>query len=100
VVHNGLEAVRTAAEFRPRLVLLDIGMPGVNGYEAARRLRSESWGGDMVLVALTGFGQEADRQQAVQAGFDHHLTKPVEAAAVQRLLAEHASRPDRSRPRA
>jgi CheY-like chemotaxis protein len=100
VVHDGLEAVRTAAEFRPRLVLLDIGMPGVNGYEAARRIRSEPWGSDMVLVALTGFGQEADRQQAVQAGFDHHLTKPVEAAAVQRLLAEHASRPDRSRPRA
>ena len=66
---------------------MDIGMPKMNGYEAARRIRQESWGKRMVLIAVTGWGQEEDKRRAVEAGFDHHLTKPIEAAALEKLLA-------------
>jgi PAS domain S-box-containing protein len=84
---NGLEAVQAATTFRPDVALLDIGMPGLNGYEAARRIREQPWGGDMVLVAITGWGQEEDKRQAREAGFDYHLTKPVDPADLQKLLA-------------
>jgi CheY-like chemotaxis protein len=84
--YDGLEAVQTAGAFQPNVVFLDIGLPKMNGYEAARRIRDEATG-KMVLVALTGWGQEEDRQRSMQAGFDHHLTKPVEPAALERLLA-------------
>jgi CheY-like chemotaxis protein len=69
------------------VVLLDIGLPKMNGYEAARRIRDEPWGGKVALVALTGWGQEADKRRSLEAGFDHHLTKPVEPAALEKLLA-------------
>src|SRR5437870_3473783 len=74
---------------RPRRVaqLLDLGLPKMTGYEAARIMRNESWGGTITLVALTGWGQEEDKRRSVEAGFDHHLTKPVEAAALEKLLA-------------
>jgi len=85
--HDGLEAVRAAATFRPEVALLDIGMPGLNGYEAAQRIREQSGGWDMVLVAITGWGQEGDKRRAREAGFDHHLTKPVDPADLQKLLA-------------
>jgi signal transduction histidine kinase/CheY-like chemotaxis protein len=85
--YDGLEAVQTAAAFRPQVVLLDIGLPKMNGYEAARRIRSEPWGGNVALVALTGWGQEEDEQRSLEAGFDHHLTKPVDPAALEKLLA-------------
>jgi CheY-like chemotaxis protein len=85
--HDGLEAVQAAAVFRPDVVLLDIGMPKLNGYEAARHIRQEPWGKKMVLVALTGWGQEEDKRRATEAGFDHHLTKPVEPAVLRKLLA-------------
>jgi PAS domain S-box-containing protein len=85
--YDGLEAVQTAAAFRPHVVLLDIGLPKMNGYEAARRIRNEPWGGDVALVAVTGWGQEEDKRRSLEAGFDHHLTKPVEAAALEKLLA-------------
>jgi signal transduction histidine kinase/ActR/RegA family two-component response regulator len=85
--YDGLEAVQAAAVFRPEVVLLDIGLPKMNGYEAARQIRREKWGKDVVLIALTGWGQEEDRRRALEAGFDHHLTKPVEGAALERLLA-------------
>jgi PAS domain S-box-containing protein len=88
--HDGLEAVQAAATFRPDVVLLDIGMPKMNGYEAARHMRQEPWGKDMLLVALTGWGQEEDKRRAFEAGFDHHLTKPVDPAALVKLLAELA----------
>lgn len=84
---DGLEAVQTAAAFRPQVVLLDIGLPKMNGYEAARRIRNEPWGGNVALVALTGWGQEEDKQRSLEAGFDHHLTKPVDLATVVKLLA-------------
>lgn len=86
--HDGLEAVEAAAEFRPEVVLLDIGLPKLNGYEAAQRIREQPWGRRMVLVALTGWGQEEDKRRATAAGFDHHLTKPVDSALLAQVLAE------------
>ncbi|HEX4964159.1 MAG TPA: ATP-binding protein [Thermoanaerobaculia bacterium] len=84
---DGLEAVQAAAAFRPDVALLDIGMPELNGYEAARRIREHPQGWNMVLVAITGWGQEGDKRLAREAGFDHHLTKPVDPVALQKLLA-------------
>jgi CheY-like chemotaxis protein len=86
--HDGQEAVRTAEEFRPDVILLDIGMPRMNGYDACRAIREKPWGRDVVLVALTGWGQEEDKRRSKEAGFDRHLVKPVEPAAVEKLLAE------------
>jgi CheY-like chemotaxis protein len=85
--YDGPEAVHTAGEYLPDVMLLDIGLPKMNGYEAARRIREQAWGKDMVLVALTGWGQEEDKRKALEAGFDHHLTKPVDAAAIEKLFA-------------
>jgi PAS domain S-box-containing protein len=85
--HDGLEAVQAAATFRPDVVLLDIGMPKMNGYEAARCIRQQPWGQNIFLIALTGWGQEEDKRRAVEAGFDHHLTKPVDPDALRTLLA-------------
>jgi PAS domain S-box-containing protein len=85
--YDGLEAVQAAATFRPEVVLLDIGLPKMNGYEAALHIRKQPWGKGMVLIALTGWGQEEDKRRALEAGFDHHLTKPVEAFALEKLLA-------------
>jgi CheY-like chemotaxis protein len=86
IAHDGLDAVRSAAAFKPHLVLLDIGLPKLNGYEVARRIREEQWGKDMMLVALTGWGQHEDRQKSSQAGFDSHLVKPVSHDQLQTLL--------------
>ena len=86
--HDGLEAVEAAATFRPEVVLLDIGLPKLNGYEAAHKIREQQWGKKMVLVALTGWGQEDDRQRSREAGFDGHIVKPVEYTALMKLLAE------------
>ncbi len=85
--HDGLEALEAASAFRPDVILLDIGMPRMNGYDTARRIREEPWGRSMVLVALTGWGQEDDRRRSSEAGFDLHLTKPVEPAALEKMLA-------------
>jgi CheY-like chemotaxis protein len=84
--HDGLEAVDAAATFRPDVVLLDIGLPKLNGYDTARRIRQEPWGKDMMLVALTGWGQEEDRRKSKDAGFDHHLVKPVDPDLLRKLL--------------
>jgi len=88
VAHDGFEGLRAAAEFCPELVFLDIGMPGMNGYETARRMRAEPWGDRVVLVALTGWGQEEDRARARDAGFDRHIVKPATPEALEALLAE------------
>ena len=72
---------------RPDVVLLDIGMPKANGYEVARHIRAQSWGTRIYLVALTGWGQDADKRRADQAGFDAHLVKPVHPETLERLLA-------------
>jgi signal transduction histidine kinase/CheY-like chemotaxis protein len=84
--HDGLEAVEVAGEFRPGVVLLDIGLPRLNGYEVAQKIREQPWGQGMVLVALTGWGQEEDRRRSRKAGFDHHMIKPVEPDALLKLL--------------
>ena len=88
VVHDGEAALVAAAEFRPELAILDIGMPKLDGYEVARKIRSSSWGRDMVLIAQTGWGQPEDRRRADEAGFDVHLTKPVEIDRLLAVLAE------------
>jgi signal transduction histidine kinase/ActR/RegA family two-component response regulator len=88
VAHDGPAALRAAAGQRPEVALLDIGLPGMDGYELARQLRQQPGLGRTVLVAVTGWGQEEDRRRSAEAGFDHHLTKPVELAALQELLAQ------------
>lgn len=84
---DGCEALRAAATFLPDVVLMDIGMPNMNGHEAARRIREQPWGKSMMLVALTGWGQDEDKQRTKEAGFDHHLVKPADPSELQRLLA-------------
>jgi CheY-like chemotaxis protein len=85
--YDGLEAVAAAAAFNPDVVLLDIGLPKLNGYEAARRIREQPWGKDMVLVAVTGWGQEEDHRRSQEAGFNFHMVKPVDPVALQQMLA-------------
>jgi CheY-like chemotaxis protein len=85
--HDGVEAIEAARQLRPDAVLLDIGLPRLNGYEVCRRIRKEPWGADLVLVALTGWGGEEDRRQSDEAGFDAHMVKPVDHDALLRLLA-------------
>jgi CheY-like chemotaxis protein len=86
-VHDGLAAVETAATFKPEVVLLDLGMPKLDGYQAARRIREQAASGDVLLIALTGWGQDQDRQRTKEAGFDVHLVKPLDMDLLQRLLA-------------
>jgi PAS domain S-box-containing protein len=86
--HDGLEAVALAEELRPQVVLMDIGMPNLNGYEATRRIREQPWGREMTIIALTGWGQEADRAMSQEAGCNGHLVKPVDLASLQKLLDE------------
>jgi two-component system, chemotaxis family, CheB/CheR fusion protein len=85
--HDGLAAVAAVESFRPDVVLLDLSLPKMDGYEAARRIRSEPWGKDVVLVALTGWGQEEDRRRSKEAGFDEHMVKPVDFDALMKLVA-------------
>ena len=94
VAHDGPEAVGAAAEFRPDVAILDIGLPGMTGYEVARRLRADPGTRRTVLVAATGYGREEDRRMAVDAGFDHYLTKPVEFG----LLLEAITAAGREQP--
>jgi PAS domain S-box-containing protein len=87
IAFNGAEALALGEQERPRAAILDIGMPGMSGHEVARRMRLEAWGRNAVLIALTGWGQEQDKQAAKAAGFDEHMTKPVDPDKVERLLA-------------
>jgi two-component system CheB/CheR fusion protein len=91
VVYDGSSAVNVGTEFRPRVAILDIGMPGTNGYDVARALRTRH-GDAVTLVALTGWGQEADRRRSAEAGFDHHLVKPVDPLTLNALLADVAKK--------
>jgi signal transduction histidine kinase len=84
--YDGLEAVEAAGTFRPDVILLDIGLPKLDGYEAARRIRALPWGKGMVLAALTGWGQDEDRLRSTEAGFDYHLVKPVDPSELEKLL--------------
>ncbi|HEY1899790.1 MAG TPA: ATP-binding protein [Steroidobacteraceae bacterium] len=85
---DGLEALAIAEQFQPHVVLLDIGMPGIDGYETARRLRARPWAQSALLCAQTGWGQEDDKRRARTAGFDRHLVKPVDPEELSRILAE------------
>ena len=78
VARNGAEAIQLAQELRPEIGIFDIGMPDMSGYAVAERIRREAWGKQMILIAVTGWGQESDKRKALAAGFDHHLTKPVD----------------------
>lgn len=86
-VHDGEAAVAAAETFRPHVVLLDIGLPKMNGYEVARTIRQEAWGTAIHLIAVTGWGQDEDRARAAEAGMDLHLVKPIESVVLESLLA-------------
>jgi CheY-like chemotaxis protein len=86
IAHDGPAALEAARTFRPEVALLDIGLPGMDGYEVARRLREQPATQRTLLVALTGWGQAEDRRRSREAGFDHHLTKPADPEALQELL--------------
>jgi CheY-like chemotaxis protein/two-component sensor histidine kinase len=92
VAHSGGEALALARREHPDVLILDIGMPDMTGYEVASQIRAEEWGRRALLIAATGWGQQADKIRSTKAGFDHHLTKPVAPEAVEALLAEFARR--------
>jgi CheY-like chemotaxis protein len=92
VAYDGVSSLAAADEFQPEVVLLDIGMPDMDGYAVASRLRRRPGGDDTLLIAITGWGQPADKQRALAAGFDHHLTKPVEHSTLLSLLTRPTNR--------
>jgi len=85
---DGMEAIATAEKFQPDVILLDIGLPKMNGHDTCRAIRSQAWGNDMLIIALTGWGQEEDRRKTAEAGFDNHLVKPVDHLALNQLILE------------
>jgi CheY-like chemotaxis protein len=93
LAHDGIEAVERAGRFRPEVVLMDVGMPRLNGLEATKRIRAEPWGRAMTVIALTGWGQEADRERSRAAGCDGHLVKPVALSDLEHLLAGSTPEP-------
>jgi CheY-like chemotaxis protein len=96
--HDGIEAVEITERFRPDAVLLDIGLPRLDGYEVCRRIREAPWGKGLLLVALTGWGQEEDRVRSREAGFDEHMIKPVDYDVLIKLLASLPSGSNASQP--
>jgi CheY-like chemotaxis protein len=92
VAHDGEEALRIARQATPDVMILDIGMPRLTGDQVARAVRSEPWGQRVFLVAVTGWGEPEDKERASAAGFDHHLTKPVEVDELEKLLGDFAAR--------
>jgi DNA-binding response OmpR family regulator len=91
IAYNGQQAIELSGTLRPEIVLLDIGLPGLSGYDTCRRMCEEAWGQDMTVVAVTGWGNEIDRSRSSDAGFDHHLVKPVDFAALSAVLAANRS---------
>ena len=85
--HDGESAVETAETFLPEVILLDIGLPKLNGYEVAQRIREKPWGASMFLIAVTGWGQDEDRQRSSEVGLNVHMVKPVEPSELEKLLA-------------
>jgi CheY-like chemotaxis protein len=86
IAHSGAEALAVAKRVRPDIGILDIGMPDIDGYHVAERIRHEAWGKEIMLIAVTGWGQDADKRRALAAGFDHHLTKPIEFENLKQLF--------------
>jgi CheY-like chemotaxis protein len=87
MAHDGVEAVAAIEKHRPDVVLLDIGLPKLDGHEVCRRVRQQPWGRNMVLIALTGWGQDEDRRKSAEAGFNGHLVKPVDYDQLLQLLS-------------
>jgi PAS domain S-box-containing protein len=87
VAHEAKQALEVAAQFKPEIVLLDLGLPGMDGFQLAREMRKQATTANALLVAVTGYGQAADRLRSQEAGFDHHLVKPVSAEEIQRVIA-------------
>lgn len=90
---DGCEALDVAEQWRPDLALLDIGMPGLDGYEVVRRIRAQSWGSGMQLIAISGWGQAEDRRRAMEAGFDMHFVKPIGFETLNELLSREQAQP-------
>jgi CheY-like chemotaxis protein len=88
VAKDGDEAIRVAEEFRPDLILLDIAMPVVDGYDVCQHVRQQPWGASVILVAMTGWSADKFRERALEAGFDHFLVKPVAADLLEKLLGK------------
>ena len=86
LAHSGAQALALAKEIRPDIGVFDIGMPDLSGYELAERIRHEAWGSQITLIAVTGWGQESDKRRALAAGFDHHLTKPIDPCSLEALF--------------
>jgi PAS domain S-box-containing protein len=86
VAHTGPDALAMAAAHRPQIAILDIGMPGMTGYEVADRIRDQPWGSGIQLIAVTGWGQDQDKRKALDAGFDHHLTKPIDPDQLESIM--------------
>ncbi|HJX28573.1 MAG TPA: ATP-binding protein, partial [Thermoanaerobaculia bacterium] len=86
IAYNGDAAIKLADQFRPQVVLMDVGMPKLNGYEVTRRIREQPWGRDMAIIAVTGWGHEVDRARSKEAGCDGHLVKPVHLPDLEKLL--------------
>jgi two-component system CheB/CheR fusion protein len=98
VSHDGPSALEELTLLRPEIVLLDIGLPGMDGYEVAQSIRKRSGSESIVLIALTGYGQQEDLQRSLQAGFDHHLTKPVDPATLFSLISSTPGRVESTVP--
>ena len=92
IAHDGEEALRIARQAMPDAMILDIGMPRLTGDQVSRAVRNEPWGRRVFLVAVTGWGEPEDKERASAAGFDHHLTKPVDVDEMERLLGDFAAR--------
>jgi CheY-like chemotaxis protein len=88
MAHDGVDALAVAASFQPDVIFLDIGMPRMNGHEAARHIRQAPWGRDIALVALTGWGNARDREESRAAGFDHHLVKPGSFEEIETIIGQ------------
>jgi CheY-like chemotaxis protein len=87
VANDGREAIKIAKDFLPDAIIMDIGMPQMDGHQAARLIRGQPWGKNVLLVALTGWGQDDDKRRTKDAGFDHHLVKPADPSQIAKLLS-------------
>ena len=97
IAHDGPGALEIAQQFQPESVILDIGLPGMDGYEVAARLRAEEHGRDVLLIALSGYGQEEDHRRSREVGIDHHIVKPVDFDELKKLLRDELEKRESSR---
>ena len=95
MAHDGWHALLLARAWQPQVILLDLGLPGLDGHEVARRVRAADWSSDTLLIALSGWGGEEIRNESMAAGFNHHMIKPVDVESLDRLMAQ-ASQPQQS----